>query len=160
MLDKLFDTLADMGIWIRFHDKRTEPPTEEGRAWGPAVDGFALSLAPLHEESVSVLIKNNTDREERMLIPGWLRYLRTNITGPGNSPVALKPYGRQVLDSAQASKSVELVFPAGKHLFTEIPIGALFNLQGGGPYRVKVECAVPGHPSATLISNEVTLGSK
>jgi hypothetical protein len=160
MLDKLFDTLADMGIWIRFHDKRTEPPTEDGRAWGLAVNGFAISLASLHEESVSVMIKNNTDREQRVQIPGWLHYLRTNITGPGNSQVGLKAYGKQLLDSAQASKSVELVFPAGKHLATEIPAGALYDLKAGGPYRIRVACAVPGNPTATLVSNEITLGIK
>lgn len=159
MLDKFFDRLADMGVWIRFNDKRTAPPTEEGRTWGPTVDGFAISLSPVHEETVSVLIKNHTDHDEKAEVPGWLHYLRTNISGPGNAPVALKPYGKQLLESAQASTRVQRVFLAGKHLATEIPIGALYDLKGDGPYRVTVECAVPGHPSSKLISNEVELGS-
>jgi hypothetical protein len=156
MLDKFFDRLADMGIWIRFHDKRTEPPTEEGRSWGSTVDGFAMSLAPVHEETVSVLIKNTGDREVRAQVPGWLNYLKTSITGP--VAVELRPYGKQLLESTQAP--VQLVFPAGKHLATEVPLGALYALKPGGTYRVRVECAVPGNPAATLVSNEVTLGHK
>jgi hypothetical protein len=103
MLTKFFDTLANMGIWIRFHDKRTEPPSEEGRTWGIAVDQFALSLAPLNETSVSLLIKNLSDAERRIRIPAWLHHLKTNISGPDGQAVQLKPYGHQLLQaSAQA----------------------------------------------------------
>lgn len=159
MLTKLFDTMANMGIWIRFHDKRTEPPTEDGRIWGPTVDGFAISLAPVDEDRVSVLIKNNTDHEVRAAIPGWLHYLHTNLSGPNNSTVGLKPYGKQILESAQTSRPVERVFGPGKHLTTEIPIGALYDLSSKGPYAVTVECPVPGHPASTVTSNRVTLDS-
>jgi hypothetical protein len=157
MMAKIFDTLADMGIWIRFHDKRTEPPSEEGRDWGSAVDGLALSLARLNEDSVSVLIKNLSEIEKRATIPAWLGYLHIDLTGPDGLPVPMKPYGKQLMESPQTSKTTERDFLPGKYLATDIPIGALYDLKAPGTYRVRVWCPVPGQPSHTLTSNEITI---
>jgi len=157
MLAKLFDTLAEMGIWIRFHDKRTEPPSEEGRIWGEPVDGFAISIAPVHDESVSVLIKNTSAEEKKVTIPAWLHYLQINLTTPDGAQVPLKAYGKQFLESAQTQKPLDREFPPGKYMAIEIPIGALYDLKRPGTYRLALSCPVPGEPTATMVSNEVTL---
>src|SRR5271154_1066757 len=106
MLDKFFDTLANMGIWMRLNDSRTEPPTEEGRTWGAEVDGFKMSLAQKDADSVSVLIKNVTDREIRATLPGWLHYLKAEINGSHGEPAPLKSYGKSVLSNSQLAKPV------------------------------------------------------
>jgi hypothetical protein len=160
MLEKFFDTLANMGIWIRLNDSRTEPPSEQGREWGPTVDGFAISLAPLHEESVSVMIRNESAVERKVQLPGWLKYLHIALTGPDGAPVPLKPYGAEILDSPQTAKPVERDFPAGKSLVTEIPLSALFDLKLPGAYRIRVAGPVPGHPALTVVSNELALPIK
>jgi hypothetical protein len=50
------------------------------------------------------------------------------------------------------------VFPPGKALVTEIPIGALYDLHARGEYRVRVTGAIPGGTGdAQLVSNEVAL---
>jgi hypothetical protein len=157
MLKKFFDTLANMGIWIRLNDSRTEPPAEDGRVWGSTVEGFAISLAPLHEDSISVLIKNGTNVEKRVRIPGWLTYVKVHVTAPDGSEVPLKPYGKQILEAPQTSQPVERDFLPGRYLSTDIPLGALYELNSPGPHRVTVSCPVPGHPVSNLTSNEVTL---
>ena len=157
MLSKLFDTLADMGIWIRFHDKRTEPPSEEGRVWGKPVEGFAISVAPVHDESVSVLIKNTTSQEKKVTIPAWLNFLQIDLTTPDGAPVPLKPYGKQFLQSTQNREPVDREFPPGKYMAIEIPIGALYDLKRPGSYRLALSCPVPGQSSARVVSNVVTL---
>lgn len=157
MLEKLFDTLADMGIWIRFHDKRTEPPTEEGRAWGEAVDGFAMSLAPAHDESVSLLIKNVSAEEKKITIPAWLTYLHIDVTTPDGAAVPLKPYGKQFMESKKDEKELDRDFPPGKSMAIEVPIGALYDLKRPGTYRLVFSCPAPGQPAATVVSNVITL---
>jgi hypothetical protein len=157
MLAKLFDTLADMGIWIRFHDKRTEPPSEEGRTWGEAVDGFAISIAPAHDDSVSVLIKNTSAEEKRVAIPAWLNYLQIDLTSVEGAPVSLKPYGKQFLESTKTQKLLDREFAAGKYMSIEIPIGALYDLKRPGAYRLALSCPVPGQATTRVVSNTITL---
>jgi hypothetical protein len=157
-LSKIFDTLANMGIWIRLNDHRTEPPHEEGRAWGAAVHGFAISLANAGESSLSILIKNTNATELRASIPDWLRYFHWNVTGPDGSPAPLKPYGEHVLSDSRLDHILVRDFPSGKSLATEIPLGAIYDLKPPGPYRVQVSCPVPGQPdSPELVSNEIFL---
>jgi hypothetical protein len=151
---KLFDTLANLGIWIRLNDKRTEPPTEVGREWGAEVDGFVLSLAALRAGSLSLMIKNAGTDEVRVSIPGWLRYLTVAIDAP------LRSFGKQVMNDPQLAKPVERVFPAGKAVLTEIPVGSIYELRPGVGYRVRVSCPVPGKADGlVLTSNEVTATS-
>jgi hypothetical protein len=157
MLAKLFDTLADMGIWIRFHDKRTEAPSEEGRTWGESVDGFAISIAHVHDESVSVLIKNTSDQEKRVALPAWFNYLKIDLTTSDGAPVPLKPYGKQFLESAKTEKLLDREFPAGKYLSIELPIGALYDLKRPGSYRLALSCLAPGQSAETVVSNTVAL---
>jgi hypothetical protein len=160
MFAKLFDTLGNMGIWIRLNDKRTEPPSEEGRAWGEPVGNFALSLANRGDENVSILIKNIGAAEVRTELPGWLHYLQVEITGPDGAPAALKPFGKQALSDPHLAKPVERVFPAGKYLVTDIPVGALYDMTMPGAYRIRVSCAVPGQAAEmVLYSNEIAIMS-
>jgi hypothetical protein len=156
MLAKLFDTLAEMGVWIRFHDKRTEPPSEEGRTWGEVVDGFAISIAPVHDESVSVLIKNMSPEEKRVSIPTWLHYLEINITTVDGAPVALKPYGKQFLEKPKTEKLLDRDFLPGKYMSIEIPIGALYDLKRPGAYSLSLSCPVPGQVAGTAVSRVVS----
>jgi hypothetical protein len=146
VLDKFFDTLANMGIWIRLNDKRTEPPSEQGRAWGRETGGFALSIAR-KGEGLSVLIKNTTDSEKRATVSQWLHYLKVEIDAP------LSPYGKQLLQNEPHGAT--RVFPANAYLATEIPVAALYTLKPSVPYRITVTCPVPGHPEATVTSNEL-----
>jgi hypothetical protein len=156
MFAKLFDILANMGIWIRLNDKRTEPPSEEGRDWGGTVGNFALSLASRGDETVSILIKNLGAGEVRAQLPGWLQYLKVEITGPDGAPVALKPFGKQALNDPDLAKPVQRVFPAGRYLATDIPVGALYDMQRSGSYCIRVSCPIPGEANAPwLHSNEI-----
>ena len=158
MFPKLFDILANMGIWIRLNDKRTEPPSEEGRAWGEPAGNFALSLASRGDENVSILIKNLGVSVVHAQLPGWLQYLKVEINGPDGAPVALKPFGKQALNDPHLAKPVERVFPAGKYLATDIPVGALYDMHQAGSYRVRVSCPVPGEASSPQVySNEISV---
>jgi hypothetical protein len=158
MLNKLFDTLANMGIWIRLNDTRADPPPEQGRAWGRAVEEFALSLEAVDPDGLSVLIKNLGATDKRVSVPGWLNYFQVEIAGPDGSSVPLKRYGERVLDDPRQSAVSPRKFPAGKSVAAEIPLGALYDLKAPGMYRVRVSCPVPGSANgATLVSNEVLL---
>jgi len=160
MFPKLFDILANMGIWIRLNDKRTEPPPEEGRDWGEPAGNFALSLASRGDENVSILIKNLGATEIRAQLPGWLHYFKVEVIGPDGGAVALKPFGKQALNDPHLARLVERSFPAGKYLATDIPVGALYDMRLTGVYRVMVSCPVPGQPNLpALHSNAVDITS-
>ena len=157
MLTKFFDTLANMGVWIRLHDNRADPPPEDGREWGAPVEGFAMSLASPDSATVSVLIKNLDDFEKRAALPGWLRYFQIELSSPAGSPVPLKAYGKRILENILPENTIERVFPPGKSVSTEIPIGALYDLDLPGSYCLRVSCPVPASASgANLVSNELT----
>lgn len=158
MFGKLFDTLANMGIWIRFRDPRSEPPAETGRVWGPATEGFAMSIAENGEKGLSVLIRNLENVEKRARIQPWLAYLNVSILGPDGSQAPLRPFGRELLKAEERASPVERVFPPGHAVAAEIPIDALYDVSKPGEYRIVVSCPVPGATrDAKLTSNELVL---
>jgi hypothetical protein len=157
-LTKFFDTLGNMGVWIRLNDSHTQPPAEKGRIWGASAGGFALSIAAHDADSLSILIKNLSDTELRAQLPGWLHLLQVQITGPDGSSVPLKPYGIQIMKDPRIGTLVERAFGPCKYLATDIPIGALYDMHSHGTYRVRVSCPVPGGKEGSRIdSNEVTV---
>jgi hypothetical protein len=107
------------------------------------------------------LIKNVTDREIRATLPGWLNYLKVEITGSDGEPAPLKSYGKSVLRNSQLAKPAEKIFPPGKSLATEIPFKALFDLKPQNQYRVHVSCPLPGKPDApALVARDIDISSQ
>lgn len=156
MIGKLLDAMAKMGIWMRLNDPRQEPPSEAGREWGPKQGDFAISIQAVSPDTLSVLMKNLGTSDKVARIPGWLSYYQTAITGPSGAPAEWKRYGREVLADPANTREVERIFPAGKVVATEIPIGALYDLREPGKYRVKVSAEAPGG-GGVVASNEVVV---
>lgn len=157
MLRKLFDILANMGVWIRLNDPRHEPISEAGRAWGEVTNDFVLSLQALNPDTLSVLIKNVGTADKAALIPGWLGFYRVLLVAADGTSASLKAFGREVLSDLQNTSVVERTFPVDKSLSAEIPIAVLFDLRPGR-YNVVVSSVVPGEESVIIItSNRVTI---
>jgi hypothetical protein len=157
VLRKLFEILANMGVWIRLNDPRHDPVSESGRAWGEIKENFSLSLQALNPDTVSVLIKNRAATDKTVRIPAWLGFYRVSIIGPDGTGAQLKSYGRGVLQDPLNTTVADRTFPAGKSLSTEIPLAVLYDLHDG-QYRVAISCPVPGgSPESILTSNELTI---
>lgn len=153
-LSKFFDTLANMGIWIRLHDSRTEPPDEQGRIWGQPVNGFALSIEASSLEALSILLKNVGPEDRKLTIPGWISFYTIHIWTPFNEVAPMKSFGLQTIDSPANLAPVERVFPAGQSLAADVPLAPLFDLRARGIWRILVTCEIDG---ATLTSNELKI---
>jgi hypothetical protein len=151
-LSRFFDTLADMGIWIRFNDPRTAPPDEEGRIWGPAVNGFALSIEAGSLDALSIVLKNVGTVERRLFIPGWISFYQIHIKTPFNQEAPMKSFGRQSINSPANTALVERVFPPGGSLAAEVPLAPLFDLRARGIWQIKATCEIEG---SALVSNEL-----
>lgn len=149
---KLFDTLADMGIWIRFNDPRTQPPDQEGRVWGLPANGFALSIEAGGLDSLSILLKNVGATDRRIVIPGWMNFYKFDVKTPFNKEAPMKSFGRDSINSEANTALVERVVPAGKSLSTDVPLAPLFDLRARGIWQFKVTCQIEG---TQLVSNEL-----
>lgn len=146
---KLFDILANMGVFIRLNDPRHDPVTEVGRSWGEPRDGLAISLQAVNADTLSVLLKNLGTEARVLRIPAWLNFYSVAALDGNGVAAQLKPYGRSVLHDPINTALVDRTLPAGKSASTEIPLAALFDLHAG-PYRISVS-------TPTLRSNEITL---
>jgi hypothetical protein len=153
-LSKFFDILANMGIWIRLNDSRTEPPDEQGRLWGKPVNGFALSIEASNLETLSILLKNVGSEDRKLTIPGWLSFYKIHIWTPFNQVAPMKAFGLETINSPANLAPVERVIPAGKSLAAEVPLSPLFDLRARGIWRILVTCEIDG---ATLTSNELKI---
>lgn len=153
-LSKLFNTLANMGIWIRFNDPRTQPPDQEGRVWGHPSNGFAVSLEAGSLDGLSILLKNTGTEDRRIVIPGWMSFYKFAVKTPFNKEAPMKSFGRDSISSAASTALVERAVPAGKSLSTDIPLEPLFDLRARGIWQIKVTCEIEG---VQLISNELKI---
>jgi hypothetical protein len=153
-LKRLFDRLADMGIWIRFNDPRTAPPDEEGRIWGAAVNGLVLSIEAPSLDSLSIILKNVGDADRKLHLPGWMSFYQIQIWTPFNQVAPMKSFGKETISSPTNTALTERIILAGKSLAAEIPLGPLFDLRARGIWRIQVTCEIEG---ATLVSNELKI---
>lgn len=154
-IEKVMDVLANLGFVMR--DTRRDKVGAAHRQWGPEVEGFVLSLHLVEPiPTLSVALKNTRPVERRASLPGWLFYYSVHLTTPNGSNAQLTPFGRQILSPERSQQTVEVVFPPGKPVMTEIPIATLYDMRAPGEYRVFVTCPAPGS-GETLTSNELTI---
>jgi hypothetical protein len=153
-LSKFFDTLANMGIWIRLNDSRTEPPDEQGRLWGQPVNGFVVSIEAASLDALSILLKNVGTEDRKLSIPGWMSFYKIQIWTPFNEVAPMKSFGLETIHSPANLAPVERVFPAGKFLAADVPLSPLFDLRARGIWRILVTCEIDG---ATVTSNELKI---
>jgi hypothetical protein len=153
-ITQFFDTLANMGIWIRLNDSRTEPPDEEGRLWGQPVNGFAVSIEAGSLDGLSIVLKNLGSEDRKLSIPGWMSFYKIRIWTPFNQPAPMKQFGIQTISSPASLALVDRVFPAGKSHAANIPLAPLFDLRARGIWRIQVTCEIDG---STLTSNELKI---
>ena len=142
-LRSFFDKMGNMGIWIRLNDARTEPPTEEGRAWGETVAGFQLSIFARSPESLSVMLKNQSDQPVKAATPKY----QVDIDA------TLKAYGR-AWENAPYQGAIR-TFPPHTSVANDLPLTTLYNLNPGA-YNVSVSCQVPGG-TLVVTSNKLRL---
>ncbi len=149
-LDKILDVLANLGFVMR--DTRRDKLADAARAWGPAADGFVLSIHEVEPRpTLSVALKNTGTAERRAAVPGWFQYYRVAIDAP------LSAFGQRLL--SQETAAMEVTFPPGEPVATEIPLATLFDLRRGGEYAVSVSCRAPGSEQV-LTSNTLQIRAK
>ncbi len=140
--------MALMGFLVQ--DDRPLEVREPDREWGTSVGGLVLS-AKAKGERLSIILKNIGQDEIRATIPEWLFFYRLEISG---SP-PLTGFGKQALDPHRKLKRTELILNPGQPIEAEIPVDALYDIQGD-THRVRVSCEIAG---VMLVSNQVELCS-
>jgi hypothetical protein len=147
---RFYNLLANMGLVLR-----DDPPKViemNGREWGEAVDGLALSVRELKREEprqvagISVVMKNGGTLPKTLDVPPWIFYYE--IEG-----LELTPYGKQSMNPERKAKNIEVTLPPGDAIETELPIATIYKMRAAGDYKVQVSCRLPdGH---VLRSNEM-----
>lgn len=153
---RVFNFLANMGLVIRDDPPKVIDMT--GRAWGPPIDGIALSIRTMPRDSphdpavLSIVIRNNGTAEKRFTVPGWMFFYHAEVTRRNGLPAPLTAYGKQVLKPERQSEKIEVRFSPGDAQETDLPVAALYEMREGGPFKVVVSCQ---WPDGILRSNEI-----
>ena len=141
LFHRVIDQLAKSGLILRGDPPKVIPL--EGRAWGPALDGWQLSIAA-RDAMVSVVLRNTEATPRALTAPGWLHFFAVEITGPNGARALPTAYGRAALDPARSGTALNLQFDAGQATEVDLPIGILFQISAPGRYAVLVRCAALG----------------
>ena len=151
--------MAKMGLSVR-----DDPPKVVDlniRSWGEPAAGLVLSVYDIPREDsealprISVVIRNIGTERMALSVPGWLFFYIVDVRLPDGSPVALSPFGRELLKPERRTNNLAISLDSGGFLETEIPIGSLYNLRALGQYAVSVHCLpVEG---VTLRSNMIII---
>lgn len=136
--------LAGMGLILR-----DDPPKVidlEGREWGPAAEGLALSIRS-RSPVLSVVLRNVSPAPISLTIPGWLFFYEIHTSAP------LSPYGKALFQPERRTEKLSVVLKPGEATETEIPLELLFVHPRG--HRVSVSCELPD--GTRLDSNAVVI---
>lgn len=144
--------MAKMGLTMKDDPVKVIDPG--ARAWGEAVEGFALSMEPvfLREDrsvvsNLSVVIRNVGAQEKSLPIPGWLHFYRVDLNAP------LTAFGREMMKPERRSAVTDTALAPGALSETQIPVGSIFEMQTGRRYTATASCQLPD--GATLRSNTI-----
>jgi hypothetical protein len=155
-----FDFLARMGLSVRDDPKRVIDPAN--RQWGPPIGGLALSLESvlLREDrsvmsNLSVVLRNVSDATKSLVVPGWLFFFHVEMTGPDGLPVAVSPFGGELLKPSRRTERLEVTLAPGALTETQIPAGSLFEMGAKGEYGIEVWCELPD--GVKLHSNRISV---
>ena len=152
---EFYTFLAKMGLVVT--DDAKKVISAEGREWGPVLGDLALSVQNLPsfdsdaQPEITVVIRNRGKTSHTLHVPGWLFYFDYEVETMSGIRVAPGPFGRQLLQPGRKTEQLEIPLAPGAHAATEIPIGSLFGLRAGTPYRIRLR-------AGNLVSNEVTVG--
>lgn len=152
--ERFYNFLANLGLVLR-----DDPPKlidMAGREWGSVVDGLSLSIREIPRDDprelavLSVVIRNDTSERRTLTIPGWLFFYEVQVEG-----AALTAYGSQLLKAERKTERIEVSLGSGEARETDLPLGALYAMKSGQPYRVVVLC----RPGAGVVvrSNEIVV---
>ena len=156
---RFVDFLAGMGLIVRDDPPKLVDLTV--REWGPAADGFALSIRqarnadPEAQAAISAVLRNIGEAPAQMTVPGGLFFFRLDITGPDGTAVPMSPFGHELFKPARNTERVEINLAPGEVTETEIPVGSIFHLRKKGRYRARACCELP--TGAVLHSNEIVI---
>jgi hypothetical protein len=152
-LARFYNFLANMGLVLR-----DDPPKVidmAGREWGETVDGLALSVREIRGENsqqpvvLSVVIRNTGSEEKKIIVPGWLFFYEVQ------SHLPVSAYGRKLLGSERKTEGFEVTLRPGDARETDLPLGALYDIQGRGNHPVRVSSRLPD--GTALVSNEIVV---
>ncbi len=152
---EIYTFLAKMGLVIT--DDAKKVISAEGREWGPVSGDLALSVQNLPSfdsdalPTITVVIRNHGNISHTLRIPGWLFYFDYEVETMAGSRIAPCAFGRRLLQPGHKTEQLEIQLAPGSHTATEIPVGSLFGLRAGTPYRIRLR-------AGNLVSNEVTVG--
>jgi hypothetical protein len=163
-LTRILDTLGMLGLLMRSRRVSNFDETSANREWGPAIEGFALSILASPdtagpEEPVKLLLalRNGDGREIQAAVPAWLSYFELRIAGPTGALAERTAYGLAVLSSS-ADSSMIVVFSPERPQYVEFPLSDIYGMTAPGTYRVSASCPVPASASgAKCQSNEVMI---
>jgi len=154
-----FDFMAKMGLSVR-----DDPPRVvdlAAREWGEARDGLALSIEELPRESpdelpsLSVVLRNVTDRTVQLSTPGWLLFYRFDVRTAEGQLVELSPFGRELMKAEHNKARSEVSLAPGAIAETQPPIGSIYGLRPRTHYLLRVACEPT--PGIQLTSNEIRI---
>jgi hypothetical protein len=149
---RLYNFLANLGLVLR-----DDPPRVidmNGRRWGDAAEGLALSIREIKREDprqvagISVVMKNERMHTRTLNVPPWIFFYR--IDG-----LELTPYGRELMSPDRKGKNIEVTLGPGGAVETDLPVATIYNLRSTGDYQVRVTCHLPDQ--SVLRSNEITV---
>ena len=158
-LRKFLDFIGNMGLLARGDPPKVVDLT--GRVWGPAVNGFSLSVRQIPRQdsdelpSVSVVLRSEGPAPLLFTVPGWLAFYQFQVMGPDGAEVPLSGYATQFLQASKGTEKVEVSLAPGAVTETLIPIGTLYSMRGRGTYKIRVSCRLPD--GTVLTSSEAVI---
>jgi hypothetical protein len=150
---RAFNLLANMGLILRDDPPKVIDMT--GREFGEVVSGLELSIREFPREDpgeravLSVVIRNRGTEKKTFAVPGWLFFYEVQIDAP------LSGYGDQVLKPERKTERFEVTLAANEAKETDVPLGLLYDLRAGSPYRVRVSARLAD--GAVVTSNEIVV---
>jgi len=158
---KVYDFMCQFGLAMR-----DDPPRVidmEARIWGKPAGWAALSVELIGQTdqdalpAVSAVIRNVGTAPVELTVPGWLFFFTAHVSEPDGTPVALSPFGSQLLKPERMTERIEVSLPPGAGSEARLPVGQLFGLRAAGArrerYRVAATCQLPD--GTVVRSNEI-----